>query len=128
MFKTMIKAALAVSVIAPAGLAMAEGDPENGKKLFRRCQACHVVDKEQNRVGPHLNGLFGRKVAGVDSYNYSNAMEKWAEDKDVWTKDLLVTYLEKPMEMVKGTKMAFPGLPDEQDRRDVAAYIESAGS
>ena len=123
MKKQILSMAVAAAAIAAPIAAQAEGDPENGEKLFRRCQACHVVDKEQNRVGPYLKGLIGREVAGVDSYNYSNAMKSWAEGKGEWTVEMLADYLEKPMQTVKGTKMAFPGLPDAQDRADVAAYI-----
>jgi cytochrome c len=126
MFRTIVKATVAFSVIGTAGLAYAEGDAANGEKLFRRCQACHVIDKEQNRVGPHLVGIIGREVASVDSYSYSDAMNEWAADKGEWTTDLMFSYLEQPMQTVKGTKMAFPGLKDPQDRRDLIAYLEQA--
>ena len=126
MFRTIVKATVAFSVIGTAGLAYAEGDAANGEKLFRRCQACHVIDKEQNRVGPHLVGIIGREVASVDSYSYSDAMNEWAADKGAWTTDLMFSYLEQPMQTVKGTKMAFPGLKDPQDRQDLIAYLEQA--
>ena len=123
MMKNLARAALTIAVTATAGTAVAQ-DAANGEKIYRRCQACHVVDKEQNRVGPYLKGVIGREVAAVDSYSYSQAMKDWAADKDVWTEELLFSYLEQPMQTVKGTKMAFPGLKSEEDRRDLIAFLK----
>jgi len=131
MIKTVSKYALALAL---GGVATAqaqdipEGDPEKGEQVFRRCQACHVVNQEQNRVGPYLKDVFGREVASVESFNYSQAMKDWASDKEAWTPELMFTYLEKPMQLVQGTRMAFPGLPSPQDRADVIAYMQEHSS
>jgi len=127
MVKTTAKIALGLGVALGASLAHAEGDPAEGKKVFRRCQACHVVDKEQNRVGPHLVDVVGREVAAVESFNYSDAMVEWGEGK-VWDEATLAEYLEAPMQVVKGTKMAFPGLKKASQIEDVIAYMENPGS
>ena len=132
MIRTMSKLALAMALAGAAATAGAqdipEGDAAAGEKVFRKCQACHVADKEQNRVGPYLKDIFGREVAGVDGFNYSNAMKDWAEGKGEWTPELMFTYLEQPMQLVQGTRMAFPGLPDPQERADIIAYLQEHSS
>ncbi|PWE32277.1 cytochrome Cy [Maritimibacter sp. 55A14] len=101
---------------------VANGDPDAGKKVFRKCQACHVADKEQNRVGPHLVGVVGRDVASVEGFSYSDAL---SGVEGAWTPEKLSAWLENPREFASGNKMSFAGLSDEQDRADVIAYIES---
>ena len=59
---------VALALMAGAGTADAQGDPEKGEKVFNKCKACHVVDKEQNRVGPHLVGIFGRPAGSVEGF------------------------------------------------------------
>lgn len=121
MFNSVLRAAalgLGLAVVsAPA--AFAEGDPAEGKKVFRKCQACHTLDGK-NRVGPTLQGLIGRKAGAVEGFRYSDAMKAYDV---VWSAETLMTYLEDPRGLVRGTRMAFPGLKDEQDRADVIAYI-----
>jgi len=121
-------AALVVAALLalPATPASAEGDAAKGEKVFKKCKACHVVDKEQNRVGPHLVGLFGRKAASVEGYKYSKAMKAKGEEGLVWNEETLAKYLEKPKKMVPGTKMAFPGLKKEKDRANIIAYLKEA--
>lgn len=98
------------------------GDPAKGKRVWNKCRACHVLDKEQNRVGPHLVGIIGRQSGSVEGYKYSKAN---AESDVVWTPEVLTTYLANPKAFMPGTKMAFPGLKDPQDIADLLAYIQS---
>jgi len=100
---------------APTQVAAAStGDPAKGKRVFRKCQACHVPDKAQNRVGPHLVGIFGRKAGAVEGFKYSDAM---AESGVVWTAETLAGYLANPREYMPGNRMAFAGL-----RKDCLLY------
>ncbi|MEM9762188.1 MAG: cytochrome c family protein [Pseudomonadota bacterium] len=117
--------AAAALVLGSAGAASAQ-DAAAGEKLFRQCKACHVIDKEQNRVGPHLVGIVGRAIGAVDGYKYSNAMIEWGEGK-VWDAATLKEYLENPRKVVKGTKMAYPGLKKPEDRDNMVTYLEQAG-
>lgn len=117
-------AALATALTLLAAPAFAEGDAEAGKKVFNKCKACHVVDKEQNRVGPHLVGIVDRDVASIEDFKYSKAMIEWGEGK-AWTAENLDEYLEAPKKVVKGTKMAFAGLRKEEDRANLIAYLEA---
>ncbi len=99
-----------------------------GEKIFKRCAACHMIGEgAENRVGPMLTGVVGRKAGSVPDFKYSPAMIKAGEDGVVWNNDELFIYLENPKKLVPGTKMAFAGLKSEDDRHAVIAYIDSHG-
>ena len=123
MTRSALTLVLALSGTLLASPAFAEGDPVKGKKVFNKCKACHVVNEEKNKVGPHLVGLFGRQAGSLDGYKYSKAMKAAGI---VWDEATLDAYLESPRKNVKGTKMAFAGLRKEQDRLDVIAYLKEA--
>jgi|SRR3954454_13254684 len=96
-------------------------DAEAGKKVFNQCRACHVADKETNRVGPHLVGLFGRKAGHVQGFAYSDAMK----NADVtWDEESLSKYLSDPKGFVAGNKMAFAGVKKEDDLKNLIAYLK----
>jgi cytochrome c len=115
----MITAALGVLAAAPT---MA-GDIKAGEKVFKKCKACHVVDKEKNKTGPHLVNIMGRTAGSLESYKkYSKAMK---ESGIVWNEETLDGYLENPKKYIKGTKMAFGGIKKEKDRENVIAYLKS---
>ena len=100
---------------------LAMGDLAHGEKVFKKCSACHVVDKGgENKIGPALYGVLGRKVAAIESYKYSSAMA--AYDKE-WTFEEMNGYLRKPQAHIKGTKMAFAGLRKDKDRASVILYL-----
>jgi cytochrome c len=122
MFKISALGLATAVVLGFTAPAMAEGDAANGQKVFRQCQACHVVKDGVNRVGPSLYNIVGREAGKAEGFKYSKAM---ADSGIVWTEDQLSAYLEDPRGVVKGTRMAFRGLKDEQDRLDVIAYIKA---
>ena len=103
------------------GALLALGDVAHGEKVFKKCAACHLVNKGgENKIGPALYGVIGRKVASVGDYKYSKAMA--AYDK-FWTFEEMNGYLRKPQSYIKGTKMAFAGLRKEKDRASVILYL-----
>ena len=100
---------------------LALGDVSHGEKVFKKCSACHLVNKGgENKIGPALYGVIGRKVASKQDYKYSKAMA--AYDKN-WTFEEMNGYLKKPQSYIKGTKMAFAGLRKEKDRASVILYL-----
>ncbi|MEO1091255.1 MAG: cytochrome c family protein [Pseudomonadota bacterium] len=108
--------------------ALAEGDPDAGARVFRQCQACHVADAEQNKVGPHLVKIINRPASNVEGFNYSPASHEAGDNGLVWTEDNLKEYLENPRTFMQGTRMAFAGLRSPEQIADVIAYLkENAG-
>jgi len=101
------------------------GDPKKGMRVFNKCKACHAVVAGKNKVGPSLHGFFGRQPGTAPKYKFSKGMKKFGEGKK-WTKELFIAYIEKPRKMVKGTKMAFPGLKKQKDRENLTAYLLKA--
>ena len=100
---------------------LALGDISHGEKVFKKCAACHLVNKGgENKIGPALYGVIGRKVASKEDYKYSKAMANY--DKN-WTFEEMNGYLRKPQKHIKGTKMAFAGLRKEKDRASVILYL-----
>lgn len=118
-------ALMALMALPTAAMAQTAGDAAKGEKVFAKCKACHVVDAETNRVGPHLKGLIGRNVASVDKYKYSEAMLEFAKANPVWTEELFLTYIENPKGLIPKTKMVFPGLKKEDERADILAYLKT---
>ncbi|CCF20335.1 Sulfur dehydrogenase sub-unit SoxD precursor; hybrid diheme c-type cytochrome, iron-binding [Pseudorhizobium banfieldiae] len=118
-------AALGLAAFAGATSALAD-DPEAGKKVFAKCAACHAVGEgAKNRVGPHLNGVVGRKAGALEDYKYSKAMTEAGAGGLAWDEDNLTAFLANPRGVVKGTKMAFAGLKSEDDLSNVIAYLET---
>lgn len=102
------------------------GDVVKGKKLFGQCAACHAVGPgAANKFGPSLNGIFERNAASVDGYDYSQNLSSFATETPVWTHETMDAFLEAPMKYIQGTKMAFMGVGDAQDRQDMIAYLAS---
>ena len=114
-------AALAGSVLL--AMPAVAGDAATGEKVFRRCKACHYMDKEMNKTGPHLVNIIGRAAGAVKDYEYSKAM---TESGLVWDEATMTGFLAEPKKYLKGTKMAFVGLRKESDIADVIAYLEAA--
>lgn len=125
---TLRAALLGVGIALSITGTAAAADPANGEKVFKRCGACHVANKEQNKVGPHLVGIIGRKAGAVEGYKYSAAMQTKSEEGLVWNDENLGKYLENPKGLVPKGKMAFPGLKKESDRADVIAYLGQAAT
>ena len=120
-----VSMALAITMAVGAGVAHADGDAAKGEKIFAKCKACHTVEAGKNKVGPSLAGVVGRKSGMAEGFNYSDAMKNAGL---TWDDATLDSYLTAPKKLIPGTKMAFPGLPNEQDRLDVIAYLKSATS
>lgn len=114
--------ALTTSILlAISASAFAEGDVKKGKKVFKKCAACHTVEDGKNRVGPSLYGILDRPAGTVEGFKgYSNVM---SESDIVWDEESLLAFVTKPKAYLKGTKMAFAGLKKEKDRVNLLAYL-----
>ena len=100
---------------------MALGDFANGEKIFKKCAACHSINKGgKNKIGPALYNVVGRAVGGVSDYKYSKALASYGKE---WTFEELNGFLTKPSSYLKGTKMSYAGLRKEKDRASVIKYL-----
>jgi cytochrome c len=100
-------------------------DASAGEKDFAVCRACHQIGPTaKNAVGPPLNGIVGRKAGTYEGYVYSPANK---DSGIVWTPEELDKYLTAPQTVVPRTKMIFPGLKEEQKRKNVIAYLQQYG-
>jgi cytochrome c len=118
----------AISLMTSAGQAqeilfdtLGSADIAKGEKVFRKCKACHTVEKGgAKKVGPNLYGIVGQPVAASDGFKFSNALTEFGGE---WTLERLDTFLENPKKAVKGTKMGFAGLRKPDDRLNLIAYL-----
>ena len=100
---------------------MAMGDVASGEKIFKKCAACHSINKGgKNNIGPALYNVVERKVGGVADYKYSKALATYEKN---WTFEELNGFLKKPAKYIRGTKMAYAGLRKEKDRASVILYL-----
>lgn len=126
MLRTVITSALAAASIVLVSAAGASAqDAAAGEKVFLKCKACHQVgENAKNAVGPILNGVVGRHSGIVEGYNYSEANKNSGL---TWDEATLKEYLKNPKAKIPGTKMVFPGLPNEADIDNVIAYLKQFG-
>ena len=107
------------------GALLALGSIDHGKMVFKKCAACHSVLKGGgNKIGPALWGVIGRKAGSISDYKYSKAMSGFGK---IWDFEGMNTFLNKPKDYVKGTKMAYAGLKKEKDRASIILYLNEQG-
>jgi cytochrome c len=101
--------------------AYAQGDAAAGEKVFAHCVPCHSTKPGENKFGPSLAGVFGRKAGTAPGYSYSSAMKG---ANITWDEKTLDEYLQGPGKFVRGAKMVY-AVPNEKDRQDVIAYLKT---
>ena len=115
---------LATFLFALAPSANAQ-DAAAGEKSFNKCRACHQVgESAKNTVGPVLNGLFGRKSGTVEGYSYSDSNKT---SGIIWDEATFADYIKDPKARIPGTKMSFAGIKNEQEIKDLTAFLKQFG-
>ncbi|WP_417450578.1 c-type cytochrome [Kordiimonas sp.] len=98
-------------------------DAGKGARQFAKCKSCHTVEKGgKDGTGPHLYGVIGRGIGGVDGFGYSGAL---SGQDGVWTYEALDQWLASPKNTFPGTSMAFAGIRKEDQRADLIAYLRT---
>jgi len=119
----ILRFAAAVTFVGSVALADT-ADIEAGKRVFNTCKGCHEVGQgATHRIGPHLNGLFGRQAASHEDYRYSKSFQRAGAGGLEWHAETLDAFLENPRSLTSGTRMSFPGLKEPQDRVNLIAYL-----
>ena len=117
---------LIISAVLLAGSPAIAGDVDKGKKVFKKCKACHTIKAGKHKVGPSLAGVVGRKAGSAAGYKKYKGMK----DADwTWDEATLMVYLENPKKFVKSkgrkkTSMAFR-LKKKADRENVIEFLKS---
>ena len=120
----VLPTAFAAIIAAGAASAQLSGDATAGEALFSQCKGCHQIGTgAKDRIGPHLNGIFGRRAAAHADYAYSASMRRAGSDGLVWNFETLDAYMENPRSLISKTRMSFRGMKDAGERADVLAYL-----
>jgi cytochrome c len=107
-------------IVATAGAASAQ-DAAKGEQSFHKCLPCHSIgDGAENKIGPELNGLDGRKAGTAPDYEYSDANKN---SGITWNEAKFKEYVKDPKAVVPGTKMMFAGIKNDQEVNDLWAYV-----
>jgi cytochrome c len=110
-----------IAMIATSTAESVAQDAEKGKTVFNQCMICHSIGPgAQNKIGPELNGLDGRKAGTVANFSYSDANKN---SGIVWNEASFKDYIKDPRAKVPGTKMVLAGVKNEQQVNDLWAYI-----
>jgi len=123
-FRPVALALLALLAVAGLDAAVAQ---DRGELAFNNpCRTCHTVKEGDNRLGPSLAGLIGRKAGSLPGYPYSDAMKKIGV---IWDEATLDRFIEHPDAVVPGNNMKpFAGLPTADDRAAIIAYLKGGGA
>lgn len=119
LFRITALAMIFAGTVAAGGAQAA--DAGAGKTVFNRCAICHSNTKgAPNKIGPNLFGIVGRKAGTAPNFSYSGAMKN---SGITWNATKLDVYLTHPAQVVPGTRMAFAGISNAQQRADLIAYL-----
>jgi cytochrome c len=131
-------AMLAAMVLVIPGSYAAAQDAAKGEIVFKQCMACHRIGEDAKiLIGPPLTGVIGRQAGTYPGFKYSAINHAAGEAGLVWNEDLIFEYLPDPNaflrkfltdkgkadQAVGSTLMPFR-LPNEQQRKDVIAYVK----
>src|SRR5262245_14767131 len=100
--------------------------PDDGQLAFNNaCRTCHTLKEGDNRLGPSLHKIIGRRAGSLPNYGYSSAMK----DADlVWDKATLDRFIANPDQVVSGNNMKpYGGLNSAEERAKIVAFLEANG-
>jgi len=103
----------------PAGL-----HPQ-GARVFRACAACHALDAAAPPMaGPHLHGIFGRRMGTLPDYSYS---ERLARGDITWTRETVGDLFTRGPDVVTpGTRMPIQTVGNAEELGALLDFLEAA--
>ncbi len=116
-------AAVLIATLSPAH---AQTSPDAGQIAYNNaCRTCHSIKEGDNRLGPSLNGIVGKKAGTVSGYDSSSAMR---QSGIVWDEQNLDRFIANPDQVVHGNAMRpFGGIDLEDERQKIISYLKLAG-
>lgn len=113
-----------LALFALGAAARAESETSDGKLAFNNaCRTCHSFKPGDNRLGPTLHGVVGRKAGSVEGYQFSSAMQ---QSSIVWDEANLDAFIEDPNKVVHGNAMKpYGGIDDPAQRQEIVAYLKT---
>jgi cytochrome c len=99
-------------------------DVTSGRLVFNNvCRTCHSIREGDNRLGPHMRGIIGRKAGSLPNYSYSSAMRG---ANFVWDEENLDRFIANPDETVPGNNMKpYGGLASAESRGKLIAFLKT---
>jgi cytochrome c len=123
---TLLWAAALMLATAPA-IGQDKANTDAGQLLFNNaCRTCHTLRDGDNRLGPNLHRIIGRKAGSLAGYGYSDAMK----NADlVWDKATLDRFIANPDQVVPGNNMKpYGGHASADERATIIAFLEASGA
>lgn len=115
--------ALGAGLLAPLVAAQDEAVLKLGKKRFLNCNGCHTVSADAPpELGPHLEGIVGRKAGTVEGFGYT---PEFSALDLVWTEAELDRFLQDPQALVPELCMPFRGLRKPEDRAALIIWLKN---
>ena len=126
-YRVQLMAALSamVCLLASSSALPQATEPTSEQQAFNNaCRTCHVTREGDNRLGPNLHKVMGRKAGSLPNYSYSSAMK---EADFTWDEAKLDRFIASPDEVVPGNKMKpYGGLTNKEDREKIVAFLAKA--
>jgi cytochrome c len=121
--RSVLHAAAALCVAAGAARGEDVTTPEE-LAFNNHCRECHTVDRGDNRLGPTLYDVIGRKAGSLAGFpNYSSAVQ---DSGVVWDAATLDKWIANPNAFLPDNNMApFAGVTDAKERALIISYLES---
>jgi len=123
LFALSLAAIMAINADALGQDTAAKSASADNQLVFNNvCRTCHTLKEGDNRLGPNLHNIIGRKAGSVPDYNYSSAMK----DSDLkWDRATLDRFIANPDQVVPGNRMKpYGGLTSAEERAKIIAFLE----
>jgi len=113
------------ALVMLASRAAAADAPAAGPEAFNNyCRTCHSIKEGDNRLGPSLHKLIGRKAGTASGYaNYSQGMQASGV---TWDEATLEKFMTNPEAVVPNNNMKpFKAVTDAAARGKILAYLQA---
>jgi cytochrome c len=124
MLRTPIRVLVPVLILM-GGVAAAQADTNGDNKMAfnNACRTCHSFKEGDNRLGPSLHGVVGRKAGSAEGFAFSPAMKS---SGITWDEQTLDKFIANPDQVVSGNGMKpYTGITDAKQRSEIVAYLKT---